>query len=192
MSQTESNVNPIHDEEHLALLRERARWLAQDPGREKTHVEQIDVVEFRLAGERYGIDSDVVQEVCMLDDLTPVPCTPSFVLGVVNVHGRIISVVDLRKFFQIPDQALSDLNRVIVLRTDEMEFGILADAVPGLDSIPVSEILPPPPTLTDIQVEFLRGVTGDHMVILDGKKILSDRRIVVQEEMDDLPGPSRM
>lgn len=182
MSGKEIDPTPIHDENDLALLAERARLLAHDPGRDQAPVERIEVIEFELAGERYGIESEFVQEVCLLDDLTPVPCIPSFVLGVVNIHGRIISVVDLRKFFQIQGEAISDLNRVIVLSSDEMEFGILADAVPGICSIPITDIQPPPPTLTDIQTEFLRGVTGERLVIVDGKKILSDSRIVVNGE----------
>jgi len=179
---SEQDTLSIHNEEDLALLRERARLLARDPGEDEASAEKLEVIEFVLAGERYGIESEFVQEVCLLDDLTPVPCTPRFVLGVVNIHGRIISVVDLRKFFEIPGEAISDLNRVVVLHSEEMEFGILADAVPGIASIPAAAIGPPPPTLSEKQSDFLKGVTGERLVIVDGKKLLSDPRIVVNEE----------
>ena len=177
-------------EESLEILRARARSLARERTREEAGEEHIDVVAFMLAHETYGVESSCVREVCPLKDLTPVPCTPPFVLGIINVHGQILSVIDIRKFFELPCEALTDLNRVIILHSSEMEFGILADAVLGLRSIPAGDIQSSLPTLTDVRGDYLKGVTGDRVVVLDAKKILADSRIVVKEEMDGSSGLS--
>ncbi|HMF47507.1 MAG TPA: chemotaxis protein CheW, partial [Candidatus Saccharimonadales bacterium] len=123
-----STLQKTGEEKKKQLLKARARELARDDAKEKTAGESIEVVEFLLAYETYGIESAYVREICPLKDLTPVPCTPRFVLGIINVRGQIVSVIDMKKFFDLPDQGLTDLNKVLVLRNDRMEFGLLADA----------------------------------------------------------------
>jgi purine-binding chemotaxis protein CheW len=111
-----------------------------------------------------------------------VPCTPPFVLGLINVRGQIMSVIDLKKFFDLPEKGLTDLNKVIIVSDDKMEFGILADNVLGVRSLPLAELQPALPTLTGVREEYLKGVTRERTVILDGKKLLGDRKIVIHEE----------
>ncbi len=169
-------------EDKRRILKDRAKILA----REKDQViseTTIEIVEFLLAREHYGIESAWVREVYPLKDYTPLPGVPSFVLGLVNVRGRILSVVDIKQFFEMPDKGISDLNKIIIINDDTMEFGILADAIIGVRSIAVSEIHQPLPTLTGIREEFLKGMTGERLVVLDAVKILADRRIVVHEEV---------
>ena len=137
-----------------------------------------------MAYERYGIESTYVSEVYPLKDLTPLPCTPAFVLGIINVRGQIISVLDLKKFFDLPEKGLTDLNKVIILRNEEMEFGILADVILGVVNVPLSYLQPTLPTLTGIREEYLKGITGERLVILDAGKLLSSRKIVVHEEVE--------
>ena len=64
------------------------------------------------------------------------PCTPPFILGIINVRGQILAVIDLKRFFNLPDKGLSDLNKVIILRRGGLEVGLLADAVAGVQAIP--------------------------------------------------------
>ena len=144
--------------------------------------ESLEILEFRLAYESYAIEACFVREVCPLKDFTPVPCTPPFVLGIVNVRGQILSVIDLKKFFELPEKGLSDLNKVIVAHNRDIEFGILADAVAGVRAIPVADIQAPLPTLTGIRQDYLKGVTRDRLVVLDGAKLLSDSRMKVERE----------
>jgi purine-binding chemotaxis protein CheW len=133
----------------------------------------IDVLEFQLAQEHYGIELNYVREVYPLKDLTPLPGTPAFVLGVTNVRGQVLSVIDIKKLFDLPDKGLTDLNKIIVVYAAGMELGVLADAVFGLKSLPLGEIQPSLPTLKGIREEYLRGVTRQSMVLLDAKKLLS-------------------
>jgi purine-binding chemotaxis protein CheW len=171
------------DEERKKILKARAQALARRPVQEDTAAERLEIVEFLLSFERYGIESSFISEVYPLKELTPLPCTPSFVLGIMNVRGKILSVIDLRKFFDLPDRGLSDLNKVIILRNDAMEFGILADAILGARLIPVRELQQSLPTLTEVRADYLKGVTEERLVVLDGGAILADRRIVVHEEV---------
>ena len=171
-------------EEKKKILEARARELAQEPGQERTGEETVEVVELLLAQEAYGIESSYVREVYPLKGLTPLPGTPPFVLGIINVRGQIVSVIDLRKFFELPEQEITESSKVIILRHEAMEFGILADAISGVRAIPLAEIQPPLPTLTGIRAEYLRGVTNERLVVLDAEKILTDRKIIVHEEVE--------
>lgn len=164
------------------ILLARARLLAQEPEQEET-AEQIEVVTFLLAHETYGIETAFVREVYPLKDLTPLPCTPAFVAGIVNVRGQVMSVVDIKKFFELPEQGLTDLNKVVILSDGIMEFGILADAIVNVRNIPLREIQPALPTLTGVREDYLRGVTAERLVILDAAKLLTDSNIVVHEEV---------
>jgi len=177
-------------EEKKKILKKRAQALAQEPKKEEVE-EYIEVVEFLLSYEKYAIESSYVREIYPLKELTPLPCTPPFVLGIINVHGQIISVIDIKKFFELPEKGLSDLNKVIILhsgrpvlsRVEGMEFGILADVILGVRQIPHTDIQPSLPTLTGIREDYLKGVTGEQVVILDAEKLLSDKKITVHEEV---------
>lgn len=170
-------------EKKKKILKDRAKRLAHEPERREGKELFIDVVEFILASERYAVESEYVREVCPLKNLTPLPLTPLFVMGIINVRGQILSVINIKKFYDLPEKGITDLNKVIIVHDDDMELGILADAVAGFRSIPVADIQPPLPTLTDIRADYLKGVTKESVVILDLKKMLSDRRIIVHEEV---------
>jgi len=174
----------MKDKKELSrILKERARALAREPKREEVE-ERIEVVEFLLAYERYAIESRYVREVYPVKEIAPVPCTPPFVLGIINVRGQILSVIDIKKFFDLPERGLTDLNKVVIVRAGEIELGILADVILGVRSISVQEIQTSLPTLTDIRSDYLRGVTKERLVVLAAEKILLDKRIVVREQFE--------
>ena len=165
------------------ILKARARSLAREAKTERAAEAHLELVEFVLGNERYGIESVFVREVYPLKELTPLPCTPRFVKGIINVRGQILTVIDLKAFFELPDKGISDLNKVLILRAGAMELGILADATTGMRSVLLSDLQPSLPTLTGIRAEYLRGVTYDRLVVLDVEKMLSDEKIVVNEEV---------
>lgn len=194
--------------ERKKILRARAKALAREPERKEAAEEYVEVIEFLLAHERYGLESRFVREVYPLKELTPLPGTPPFVLGLVNVRGQILSVIDLKKFFDLPEKGLTDLNKLIILDSgglalsastlrqaqggaslsvnsaEGMAFGVLADAVLGVRPIPARELQPSLPTLTGIREEFLKGVTRERVVILDAERLLSSKDIIVHEEVE--------
>jgi len=169
-------------EQEQAVLRERALRMAVRP-REQEPGETIDCLEFLLSGESYAIELSYITETLPLSDFTPLFCTPAFVLGIVNVRGRIISIIDLRRFFELGAVGLSDLNRVIVVANGSMEFGVLADSIAGMRSLKAQELLPPPDAFTGLREEFLSGVTAERLALLDMGKIMSDPRVVVHDEV---------
>ena len=167
------------------ILRERARLLAQPPERARAAETLLEALEFRLSQERYAIETRFVREVYPLKDLTPIPCTPPFVLGVVNVRGRITPVIDMKKFFDLPHEGLTDLHRVILVHGNDIELGLLADAIVGVKSIPTDSLQASLPTLTGIRAEYLKGVTAERLVVLDIERVLVDPKIIVHEEVEN-------
>jgi purine-binding chemotaxis protein CheW len=165
--------------EKKRILKERAAKLARDPKNDRPVQAPLEVIEFLLAHERYALASSWVREVYPMKEITPLPGTPSFVLGIINVRGQIVSVVDLKKFFDLPSRGITDLNKVIIIRNADMEFGVLADAVAGVRQIPGEEIQPPVPMQPGVRAEYVRGVTADRLVVLDGARILADPAIKI-------------
>lgn len=165
-------------------LKNRAIAMAQEPEHKKEASAIIEVIAFTLVVETYGIESAFVREVWPLKDFTALPGVPSYILGIINVRGQILPVVDIKKFFNLPEKGLGELNRVIILHDDQMEFGILADAVHGTQTIELEDIQVAPPTVSGIGEEYIRGVTKENLIILNADRILSDKTIVVNDNVN--------
>jgi len=179
----ERAVAPSVDERN-GILKERARILSRQAKNNEAGEEYIEIVEFLLAQERYGIETRHIREVYPLKELTPLPSTPPFVLGVVNARGRIISVVDIKKMFDLPDRGLTDLNKLIIVRVNGMELGLLADTIVGVQRVLLQNIQPSLPTLSGIRAEYLKGVTKERQVIIDAEKMLLDKKLLVNGDME--------
>ncbi len=172
----------VNQEDEEKLLEQRAKELAEVRKDEDIDEDSLSVIQFDLAYERYGIESCWVREVYPLKELTPVPCTPDFILGITSIRGQIISIMDLKRFFDLPTKGLTDLNRVLVLRNDEMIFGILADSIYGVRSVREDDLLDRPAAGGKISNDYIMGVTEDQLIVLDGRKILSDQKILIYDE----------
>jgi purine-binding chemotaxis protein CheW len=167
------------------ILKARALTLAQEPTSGQTASESLEIIEFVLAHERYAIESRFISEVAVLESLAPLPCVPAFILGIVNLRGEMLPVIDLKRFFELPDKGLGDLNKIIVLRSGDLLFSVLADAIVGIRRILLADVHPPLPILTVIGKDYLKGITPERLVVLDGQKLLADESIVVQEEVGE-------
>lgn len=181
---TDVPISPPSAPSAREILRVRARALAVPVRPAPVAGETWAVLEFRLASERYAVEQVHVREVYPLRDLTPLPGTPAFMLGIVNVRGQILPVIDIKRFFDLPDEGITDLHVVIVVQANDMEVGILADSVAGLRLIPRQTVEASLPTLTGIRQQYLKGVTGEHVVILDVPGMLADPRILINDEVD--------
>lgn len=173
--------DPAHEADEI--LRRRARALAR-PREQAIQEESLELLEFRLAHERYAVQTRYVLEVHPLRDLTPLPGTPPFLRGVLNVRGRILPVIEMKRFFGLPEAGLTDLHRVVQVRAGDMELGVLADVVVGVCRIPVNRIQPSPPTPLGIRADYLMGVTDDHLIVIDMRQVLSDPQIIVEDEAE--------
>ncbi len=177
-----SGSDKVSAAEKSRILKERARRFASAPAEGPAEkADTLECVEFSLAHERYAFETVHVREICPLNDLTPVPLTPSFVLGVMNLRGVVLSVIDIKKFFDLPEKGITDLNKVIVLGAPEMEFGVLADSITGVRSVRTNELTTGLVTLTGIREEYLKGITPDRLIVLDAGRILSDKNIIVRD-----------
>lgn len=179
-------ARPFEDtsEQKRTVLRSRAKMLSQEIESKGRDEEYFEILEFLLAHETYAIETPFVREVCPLTELTPVPCTPAFVFGLINVRGQILTVMDMKKFFDLPERGITNLNKVIVVRKDTVELGILADEIIGIRNIPVNELQPPLSTMSGIHAEYLKGVTGERLIVLDMGSFLIDKRLIVNEEVE--------
>lgn len=164
-----------------ALLRERARVLARPP-QPAAAAGTIELLEFRLGRAAYALELRHVGAVLPLADLTPVPCTPAFVAGVVNVRGRILAAIDIQGFFELPAEGLTDMHHIILLRGNGLEFGLLADTIAGVRAHPAGSLQPAPPALAGARPGYQQRLTADGAVLLDIERLLADPGLVVQEE----------
>jgi len=127
---------------------------------------------FLLAGEEYGINILEVQEIKGWEGTTVIPNTPQHVLGVVNLRGTIVPVIELRKCFGLPDKAFDETTVVIMVKVDvEGEVrvvGVVVDAVAEVYNVIDAEIEPPPPMHEVVDAEYIRGLATleNKMVIL--------------------------
>jgi len=92
-------------------------------------------------------------------------------------------VVDIKKFFDLPEKGLTDLNKVIILKSGNMQFGILADVIVGVCRISVADVQPSLSALTGTRERYLMGVSSERVVLLDAAKLLADQAIIVQEQV---------
>jgi len=179
----EKNLKSESDIEDT-ILHERARELARPLKQDEESGQGIGVLSFVLNGERYCVPMKYVREVTLLRHLTALPGTPDFILGIISIRGRVISVTDLRVFFNLPRRGLSDYNKIIVLSGEGMEFAILADQVEGVSYQILSKLMSPPDTIRGVGKEFLAGVFPGPLSLIHTEAILKHPRLVVKGNSD--------
>jgi len=164
-------------ERRRAILRERARLAARPPAAAEPVESRLELVEFTLLHENYGVEVAHVREVARLDNYLPLPGAPACILGVVPLRGRMLTVVNLKPFFELPDRGITNLNKIIVLGDGSLELGLLADSVSGgLRRVPVRDIQAPPPSFTGLRASFSRGLAPDALIVLAARRLLRDPR----------------
>jgi purine-binding chemotaxis protein CheW len=168
-------------EREQEILQARAEALARVS--EEEDRETVQLVVFSLANETYGVATLYVREVQTLGDVSPVPCTPSFVVGIINIRGAIYSVVDISELLGLPPREMTDTTKVLLVAAAGLEVGIVADDVLGESSIPLADIKPPLATRAGVKEEYVQGVTQEMLSILNLEALMADERMVVHEEV---------
>lgn len=171
----------LAEEVKRAILKARAQALAQGLRHPELAADRVDMLAFTAGYESFAIEASYVREVVPLKELTPVPCSPPFVAGIMNIRGQILSVLDLQIFLRIPTRGFVDRNSVIVLRKAGMEFGLLVVEVLGVSTISASEIQTTIRPVSEFADTFIQGVLLDGVVVLDASRLLGESSIVVQE-----------
>jgi len=170
------------NETHRQILEARARILAAPAERGITADGRIETLRFSLAGEEYAFPTESIRAVVPLKDIEPIPCTPPFVTGLMNVRGQLVAVICIGQLFGLNRERLSEVRKVIILSSGESELGITAERVAGIFSIAVAELQSFVPTFEGIRGELTRGVTADGLIVLDALKLLAHPAIVIREE----------
>lgn len=144
---------------------------------------------FELGGEEYGIEILKVREIIGLMDITPVPQTPPFIRGVINLRGKIIPVVDMRRRFAMEEGNYTDRSCIIVTELENGKgrwvFGMLVDGVKEVANIPPDQIDHPPQFGQSVDTRYIMGMAkmGDRVaILLDVDKVLKDGQWQALEE----------
>ena len=138
--------------------------------------ELLQLVTFRLGNEEFSLDILRVQEIIRHMELTRVPRTPEFVDGVINLRGRVIPVLDLRKRFGLPTGERTNETRIIVVDVDSRTVGLKVDAVSEVLRLPADTVEPAPAIVTGAESDYIKGVgklDGRFLILLDVEKILT-------------------
>lgn len=165
------------------VLRERAEILAKIHDPVSEHGAAMNCLGFLLSDETYLIETRFLLEVIYLNEITSLPCCPPYILGIINVRGRIISVINLKNFLNLPDKGITNHNRVVVVEHNGIEVGLLVDDVGENTTVFKDRLIPAIATLTAKQKEYLLGVTMDHAIVFNLEKFLSDEKIIIDEEV---------
>lgn len=150
---------------------------------EATKKDMLQLVSFKLREEEFGVNILQVQEIIRMQEITNVPNAPNFVEGVINLRGRVIPIVDLRKRFGLEAKEHSKATRIIVVMIDQVTVGLIVDEVSEVLRIPEDTVEPPPPIVAGIEADYIKGVgklEDRLLILLDLNKILS------QEERSSL------
>ena len=134
-------------------------------------------VTYRLDEETYGINVMQVQEVLRYTEIAPVPGAPEYVLGIINLRGNVVTVIDTRSRFGLPTTEITDNSRIVIIESDEQVVGILVDSVAEVVYLRSSEIDSAPNVCTEESAKFIQGVSnrsGELLILVDVSKLLSD------------------
>ncbi|RUO26361.1 chemotaxis protein CheW [Aliidiomarina minuta] len=134
-------------------------------------------VTFQLEEETYGIAVMQVQEVLRYSEIAPVPGAPDYVLGIINLRGNVVTVIDTRTRFGLPAAEVTDNSRVVIIEADQQVIGILVDSVAEVVYLRTSEIDSAPNVGTEESAKFIQGVSnreGELLILVDLNKLLTD------------------
>ena len=148
-----------------------------------TNDEVLQWVTFKLDSETYGINVMQVQEVLRYTEIAPVPGAPDYVLGIINLRGNVVTVIDTRSRFGLAGAEITDNTRVVIIESEKQVIGILVDSVAEVVYLKKSEIDLAPNVGNDESAKFIQGVSnrdGELLILVDLNKLLND------DEWDEL------
>lgn len=174
-----SESDQLDHEHRQAILEARAHKLAQVPEQAPDTEQVLQILYLQLGNETFAIETKYVVEVLNKCSTVRLPDAPAFVVGVTNLRGEILAVMDLKGLFEIKSAEPANTSQVIVLGLEQVEFGVLADEVTEVGVETIKAVMPVPPSIAKSGRRFLRGVTSDAKLILDGKSLLECADFIV-------------
>lgn len=137
----------------------------------------MQCVTFRLDDEVYGINVMQVQEVLRVTEIAPVPGAPSYVLGIINLRGNVVTVIDTRERLGLSSHEMDESTRIVIIEAEKQVVGILVDAVAEVVDLRTSEIESAPNVGNDESSKYIQGVSsrdGELLILVDLNKLLTD------------------
>jgi len=155
----------------------------QDVVNTENHMDMLQIVSFKIGTEEFGVDILRVQEINRLVQITQVPNAPDFVEGVMNLRGRVVPVINLRKRFGFAQKEYDKNTRIIVVELDGKIVGFIVDSVSEVLRISKSVVEPPPDLIAGVGSEYITGIAklDDRLLIL-----LDLERVLTIEEKETL------
>ncbi len=142
----------------------------------KKDTELLQLVTFSIGGEEFGVEILTVQEIIRMLEITRVPKAPDFVEGVINLRGKVIPIIDLRKRFGLESKSHDKNTRIVVIEINKMIVGFVVDSVSEVLRIPADTVEPPPPVVAGLDSEYISGVgklEDRLLILLDLDRLLS-------------------
>ena len=143
--------------------------------------DELQLVSFKIGSEEFGVDILKVQEINRMVEITRVPQAPHYVEGVINLRGKVIPIVDLRKRFNLEIKGHDKNTRIVVVDIGGNIMGMIVDAVSEVLRPAASTIEPPPEIVTGINGEYIKGVAKLEdrlLILLDLSKVIDVDEIV--------------
>jgi len=151
-----------------SLAQSSAKQSPSDVVRMSTGGEILQLVTFTLGSEEYAVDILKVQEINRMKEITRVPNSPNYVEGVINLRGKVIPVVNLRKKFGLADKDNDEQSRIMIMDIQGITMGLVVDSVSEVLRVPSNIVEPTPPMASNISTEFIKGIAKleDRLIIL--------------------------
>ena len=160
------------------------REMAISADKAKAAVQELQLVVFDLAAEYYGVDIGDVREIIRMQSITRIPGAPDYVEGVINLRGKVVPVLDLRKRLNRRIDEQTKESRIVVVNIGSADVGVIVDAVTEVLRVPLSSIEPPSGMITDAESDYLRGIAKLEtklIILLDLNKALAGMRDTLAE-----------
>lgn len=178
---SEQSISSLKNKKKLTLQKRAIELAAVTE--EKTESEgYVNVVEFKLSSETYGIEDRYVKEIYIFNHIRKIPGTPDFMPGVINYHGKIISLVDLKKLLNLDLSSTENAGKEkgLILFWNDIELAILIDSIIGIKASAINDISRGfSHNNKNVQDNYISAITNTHTIILDAPRIVSDQRITI-------------
>ncbi len=137
----------------------------------------IQMVTFKLQEETYGINVMQVREVLRVTEIAPVPGAPPYVLGIINLRGNVVTVIDTRSRFGLSVKEIDDASRIVIIESEKQVVGILVDSVAEVVELQMSEVDSAPNVGNEDSSRYIQGVANrddDLLILVDLNKLLTE------------------
>lgn len=126
----------------------------------KTAIQDLQAVVFMLNRAYYGVPILQVQEIVKMTEITELPNTPDFVQGIVNLRGKIIPIIDMRKRFGLPEETIDENWKILILKEEDVLFGVMVDQISEVEKVPATLIEKPPKIVAGVNGKFINGIAN--------------------------------